>query len=383
MENSISAIDIIADAEDQVKKPKVDLSKVFFPTWDNRPPEQPAVLSLNGTPILTHQNVSAIIAAQGMGKTSVVEGITAAHLSPEADGLGFTVNSDYKGLICCDFERTDIDVWNSFYRIAKRANLSYGSDFSKVRLVGMRSVPRVAERIATIEMLLENHPCSILILDGAGDLVTDVNDLGQAIECRIWMRELTVKYDLSIFTTLHPNPGQVKPRGHIGSEIVRECEGVMIIQNQDGVRTITTDFEHGKNRNNAPVSSAFQWNDESSMFLSCDLPYGSAGGSYTSKKLPEAKDFSEHVHALLLNQVFSKDSQLKSGEFLSNLMTCWDETAGGQMKPSRAKTFHSWYILNDFIESKKGNKGNVTLNSLTEKVLYYKSFHSVGQVVDS
>jgi hypothetical protein len=252
--------------------PQQITDKIFIPDWDNRPAELPPVLTLGGLSILTHQNITAIIAKQGMGKSSNCESILASFLNPNADCLGYKVNEDCNGVIYIDFERTTGDVWNSFYRMCRRAGISEGQGITGVKIAGMRSIPRLEERLEAIDYLLQNYPCDLLLLDGAGDMVTDTNDLPQAIECRIFLRELTVKYDLSILTTLHPNPNSDKPRGHIGSEIIRESEGVLIIKKGEGdCRLITSDFEHGKNRNGANVQSAFKWSDEQQMFITIDV----------------------------------------------------------------------------------------------------------------
>lgn len=248
------------------------MNKIFIPNWNNQPPALPPVLILGGQSILTHQNVTAIIAKQGMGKSSICESILVSYLNPDADCLGFNVNKDCKGVIFIDFERTTSDVWNSFYRMCRRAGISIGANVTGVQIAGMRAIPRLAERLEAIKYLLKNNPCTLLLLDGAGDMVTDTNDLAQAIECRIFLRELTVKYNLSILTTLHPNPNSDKPRGHIGSEIIRESEGVLIIKKSEAdCRLITSDFEHGKNRNGANVNSAFKWSDEVQMFITIDI----------------------------------------------------------------------------------------------------------------
>ena len=255
----------------QETQPEI-MDKIFIPDWNNRPTELPPVLTLGGLSILTHQNIAAIIAKQGMGKSSVCESVLASKLNPDADCLGFNVEANCKGIICADFERTTVDVWNSFYRMCRRGNINQGTTITGVQIAGMRAIPRLTERLKAIEHLLQNNPCSLLLLDGAGDMVTDTNDLAQAIECRIFLRELTVKYDLSILTTLHPNPNSDKPRGHIGSEIIRESEGVLIIKKGEGdCRLITSDFEHGKNRNGANVQSAYKWSDEQQMFISIDV----------------------------------------------------------------------------------------------------------------
>lgn len=246
--------------------------KIFIPNWDNKPPDTPPVITLNGEGILGFQNLTAVIAAPGSGKSAVCEAVAAAVINANADCLGFAVSQDCTHTIYIDFERTKNDVWNSFYRMCRRAGLRNGDIVSNVIIAGMRSIPRLEERKKAILDLLRENKCSLLILDGAGDMVTDTNDLEQAIECRIFLRQLTVDFQLSILTTLHPNPNSLKPRGHMGSEVIREADGVLVIKKGEAeCRIITTDFEHGKNRNGSHAESAFKWSDNNMMFISVDV----------------------------------------------------------------------------------------------------------------
>lgn len=343
---------------------------VFIPTWDNRPEEKPAVLSLNGVSLLSHQNVCAVIASPGVGKSSICEAVLAYHLNPSVDCLGIEGDPGFVGAIYVDFERTNLDVWNSFYRMAKRAQIPRGSNIKNVKIAGLRAVPRLNERLIIVEELLKEHPCSLLILDGAGDLVTDPNDLMQAVECRIWMREITVKYNLSIFTTLHPNPNSEKPRGHIGSEICREAESVLLAKSTDGdVRILTSDFEHGKTRNGPSAISAFQWDDEVSMFISTDVPLELSTGNKPGNKykLDGPHEFPEQAHLDVLKLIFKHEPKLTSGNFISALCSAWNSSSGGSMGQSRAKEFRSYYVQSGFITATSGQSGNKTINELNEK----------------
>lgn len=265
--------DFFTSIEDNgVEKKAVQTDLIFIPNWNNKPPEKPPVLTLNGIGILSFQNTTAIIAAPGSGKSAVCEAVSASFMYSSADCLGFKVADDCTGIIYIDFERSTNDVWNSFYRMCRRAGINKGDPIKNVIIAGMRSIPVLSERIEAIKYLLDNYSCSLLILDGAGDMVTDSNDLPQAIECRILFRQLTTQYNLSILTTLHPNPNTLKPRGHIGSEIMREADGILVIKKGEGeIRIITTEFEHGKNRNEGHAKSAFMWSVEENMFLSVDL----------------------------------------------------------------------------------------------------------------
>lgn len=342
---------------------------IFIPTWYNKPIELPAVLSLAGTSILTHQNLVSVIAHPGAGKSSACEAICAWHLNFQADSLNFEGNPDFIGLIYADFERTDTDVWNCFTRMAKRAIFKPGEEINKVVMAGMRSISRVAERKAAIIHLLETNPCSLLLLDGAGNLVEDTNDLREANECTIWLREITVKYGVSIFTTIHPNPGSDKPRGHIGSELCRESECVLLAKKMEGdIHILTTAFEYGKNRNNSDLTTAYKWDDEQMMFITTDVPAElSDGKTGSKKKLRDAIEFPKEAHLRVLQEIFKCNEEQTSGEFISNLCSVWNNKEGGEMKESRAKIFKSFYILEGFIQGKTGQKGNKTLHTLNDK----------------
>ncbi len=245
---------------------------VYFPAWDNKPKVQPPVLILGETSVLTHQNVGAIIANPGFGKSSICEAILAAYLNPNIDSLGWGVSESCKGILYIDNEQVNEDVWKSFKRMCDRAKIPYNGNTPNVKIAGLRAIPRLKERLQAIEALLQEREYSILIIDGAGDLVLNTNELLEAIECRILFREWTVKYNLSILTTLHPNKNTNTPRGHTGSEICREAESVLIVKKMDGdKRVITTDFEHGNYRNGAEITVGYQWSENDHMFISCDI----------------------------------------------------------------------------------------------------------------
>lgn len=342
------------------------LDSVFIPDWDNEPEEMPAVLKLNNTAILSFQNITSLIATPGVGKSSVCEAILSCHLNPKADNLGFEGDPSFKGAIYVDYERTNGDVWKSFWRMARRAGISKGETIEKVKIAGLRAVSKLSDRMATIESLLEEHPSSLLILDGAGDTVNDTNDLDQVIEARNWMRAITVKYGVSIFTTLHPNPKEDKPRGHIGSEICRESETVLLAKNYDGTRILTSDFDYGKMRNGPHVKAAFEWSDDTMMFVSANPPADLSDGKPKRKKLDEAFEFPDDVHLSILKEIFSIQPQLNSGNFISAFCSAWknNKDIRGEMGITRAKEFREYYIQMGFIQVTPKQKGNTTINEI-------------------
>ena len=262
---NLEDIDVISETIEN----EID-TELFIPNWNNKPKEQPPLINLNKESILSFQNISCIIASPGAGKSSVMESIISAVINKESDNLGLQTSA--LSVLCIDFERTQTDVWNSFYRTMRRAKVKEGTNFENVNIVSFRNIATAEKRKEKIESLLSKKHYEIILLDGIGDLVNDTNSLAEAIECKNWARSITSIFNTSIFTTLHPNKNSNTPRGHIGSEILRESENVLLIEiAEDGTRTLTTDFTHGKSRNGKHANGCFIWSDEFKMFVTAEF----------------------------------------------------------------------------------------------------------------
>jgi len=311
---------------------------VFIPTKHNRPPELKPILTINDVPILTHQNISAIIAAPGSGKSSLCEAICSAAINPHCDSLGIKVSTEVQSVLFVDTERVNMDVWNSYDRMHKRAGVS---DSERAHIVGTRSIPRLDERQKVITDLIEHYKPQLIILDGAGDMITDTNSLDQAIECRIWLRELTTKYNLSILTTLHPNKGKKDPRGHIGSELLREAHAILLIETKGETKTLTTDFEHGKNRNGAKVSTSFAWSEAHRMFMSCDEPENP-----TKKSEPHLELSNEDIISLVKELT---KTEIGATEFKDKLkVLIRGSHPNAKIGATSINDFYTWLQLNEY-----------------------------------
>jgi hypothetical protein len=330
---------------------EVKNEKIFIPTWNNKPEEKPPILFINEIGIVTYQNMSCIIAAPGVGKSSICESICAAVIgTKDIDTLGFSVSDEVKGVLYIDNERTKTDVWNSFYRMHKRARTNEESTIENtIDIVGLRDVARLEERKEEIENLIKKGAYQLIIIDGAGDLVNDTNSLSESIECRIWFRELTSKYNVSILTTLHPNKGSITPRGHIGSEIVREAESVIGVMNEGDVRTMTTDFTHGKSRNAAHVSSSFVWSDSVSMFVQCDKPDKRKVKTLEPQELLSIEEIN-----LMLKKVLGSD-KLSYADFSSECKAYLKQNYLNQCKngDNVMKTFIAYLTQNGIVNKNK------------------------------
>lgn len=342
-------------------EPTINLENIFIPNWDNKPPFKEPVLKLGNEPILSYQNISCIIAQPGAGKSSTMESIVSSVINKESDNLGFSTN--VSSVLYIDFERTETDVWNSFYRTMQRAKIEQGRKLEKIKVVSFRNIPTAEKRKEKIIELLTAYKSEILLLDGVADLVNDTNSLSEAIECKNWLRHVTATYNVSVFTTLHPNKGTSTPRGHIGSEILREAENVLLITvNKDKSRTLTTDFAHGKSRNGKHANSSFIWSDELMMFVSTDFVE-------SERKIKEApQDKFEHQELINLVSI-THPKKLTASETLDKLTNYLKSNVKYVKTDNNSiKSFLRFLVDENYLISVKDEKDKRTTYYIENKV---------------
>jgi hypothetical protein len=253
-------------------------SMVYAPNWNNIPEEAPPIMLLGEIKLLSPGNLSLLIAGNGTGKSATCEAIVSAGITQLADSLQFKNNAS--GVTAyIDTERSQADHSRSWVRTMRRSNTHPGEIPPKLKFELVSTLPSVESRVKYLKEVVEIPELTLLILDGLADFVIDVNEAENCNEFLFWLLSQAKLKNFGIFATLHPNPTDKdkKARGHLGSEAMRRAESVIGISKdrESGVRLITMDFMHGKNRNDTDsAEAAFQWDDSVMMFVSCDPPEG-------------------------------------------------------------------------------------------------------------
>lgn len=249
-------------------------SRLFQPNWNNRPPHQKNVIKIQGKRVLTTGNLLAIVSKAGTGKSSVCEAIMANLLNPNSDSLGFSLDLTDNGgrnkVLYIDTERTQEDSWKGWERVYKRATISAPTIDNRVLFFNSKAISVTERKTIVSKILLDNNDIGLVIFDGATDFIRDTNSIYEATEFIDWIN--TFNPAISIVVTIHTNPNDTKPRGHIGSELCRRAESVFLIRKLDnGIREITTQFDNGKVRNdNDEITSYYQYSNDFEMFISSD-----------------------------------------------------------------------------------------------------------------
>lgn len=91
------------------------------------------------------------------------------------------------------------------------------------------------ERVDLIDHILENtKDIGFVIIDGARDLVSDINNANECTDIVNKLMYWTEKYNCHINVVLHFNPnGDLKLRGHLGTEITNKAETAIKVEKCD------------------------------------------------------------------------------------------------------------------------------------------------------
>jgi hypothetical protein len=90
-----------------------------------------------------------------------------------------------------------------------------------------------------IEIYLQENPdCSILVLDGILDLISDFNSVEQSFYLIQWLKKITKIHNLLILCVLHLGKKDQNSIGHIGSYLDRKAQSVLKIEKNKENKTI-------------------------------------------------------------------------------------------------------------------------------------------------
>ena len=233
-----------------------------------RPKLKPRVY-IDGESFVTAHNLSMIQAPPGIGKSSICESILSNVLNKDCDGLGLYVDEEVERAVFFDCERDLSLIDESNEVMLKRANSKEHN--TNAIIVGLRESFSIAEKKQRIIQVVEHIKPQLIMIDGVADLVLDTNGIEHTNNAYLWLMEIIVKYDLAIIVTLHPNKGTTTARGHIGSEMLRRCEGVIeVSENLEGIRTMQVT----KARRSKKTKASFKWDEDTQMMVSCDVKQG-------------------------------------------------------------------------------------------------------------
>ncbi len=290
----------------------------FDPT--NPPPKEPCIFKLAGNEIAHPGNIVTLVAAVKSGKSSAKVAMLASLFgSASGDYLGFEGhNPEGKWVFHFDTEQSRGDHHEMMMIGLRRAGIEKPPTwFASYSLVRLDPAERRAVIMAMARRAADDGGLLALFIDGVADLVQDVNEPEEANGLVGALHQFASDTACVVVVALHHNPGSEKSRGHLGSQLERKSESVLVLRKADGVISITCQpARHAEvSGDKAPC---FTWSTEAGMHIS-------------TKSKAASKDDRKRTDLIeLADEVFATKSPLRWTEMRAGIMkvrACVESTA--------------------------------------------------------
>ena len=278
------------------------------------PPDEPASRFLiNGRSVCTPGNLTCVIAQAKSGKSAFISAMLSAAICAEfgdsqPDTLGISATAPgRRSLLHFDTEQSVFDHDQLVRRALKRAGVeSPPAWLESYGLAGFSAVDLRRTLILLMKAATANGGLFAVIVDGAADMVTDVNDAEESNAFVAELQSLAIEHDCPIIGVVHENPGQDggKMRGHLGSQLERKAESNLRLRKADEVTVVFSE-----KMRKAPIlekdGPRFRWSEAEGMHVSCE----SAGRAKDDAKRDKSRELAEEVFAHL-GKTFVRFSEL-------------------------------------------------------------------------
>ena len=254
------------------------------------------VLWYRGQIIGTEGSFSYLIGKEGSGKSYVLSCMAAAVLR-QGDVLCFSGAMPYgkSKVLFVDTEQSKFYEENVYRRILTLEGRKEDEDDEN--LLYIEATDATDEKLREeIEKRLQEEPkIGYIIIDNAGDLVEDINNITETKEnARNWLPSLCRHHGVHATVVMHENKSDHNGQGWQGSYLKKGCEAAMRVEreNNDNFSTIT--FKEGKLRGGEkPTDFDFYISNE-------DLPVEGKGEVGKSEEI-----LPRDIHLRAVNGAFS------------------------------------------------------------------------------
>ncbi len=209
--------------------------------YDNPPDASKSVVSVNGVPLGTQDNLFCITGGEGTGKSNYISAILAGTLLAEhidaTETLGLEITANPKGLAVLhyDTEQSEAQLHKNLGKTLRRASLTAVPEFyHSLYLASLSRKDRLKLIRESMDLFHHRHGgIHLVVIDGIADLIRSANDESESVAIVDELYRLAGIYNTCIICVLHFVPNGIKLRGHIGSELQRKAAGILSIEKDE------------------------------------------------------------------------------------------------------------------------------------------------------
>lgn len=220
-------------------------------------------------------------------KTTFLSALVASALSGGKNFINIKADIKGKEIVFVDTEQPE----HYFYKTQKRIHFLSGSasNYDNYKAYKLRDLS-IGQRLEAIDSIVEqNKNLGLLIIDGALDLVLDLNSQTECQTITQRFMDWTEKSKALIITVIHNSFGYSKAIGHLGSYLQRKCDFSIEMKYDDSSKFTTV--KHKLARSKPFPGYEFTQDDYGYPILDhlqkVQLPAESSNGYFPTSERPE------------------------------------------------------------------------------------------------
>ena len=223
-------------------------------------PSPPPVLFQGDKTMISKGDFSVVVGAAKSRKTFCVSAMVGAYLCAD-EYMNMSSPADAGNVLWIDTEQSIYHAARVARRVCRIAGLPTNQKTERFRMLCFREYTPDKRRELTDKAIRLYRP-ALVVVDGAADLILDVNDSSESAKLATMFMDITKELDNHIITVLHTNPGGDKPRGHLGTNFLNKAQALFIVRADGDVSTVSVercrdiavdDFAFAVNQEGLPV----------------------------------------------------------------------------------------------------------------------------------
>ena len=178
-----------------------------------------------------------------------------------SDYMNMSSPNDAGSVLWIDTEQSIYHAARVARRVLRIAGLPTNQKTERFRMLCFREYTPDKRRELTDKAIRLYRP-ALVVVDGAADLILDVNDSSESAKLATMFMDITKELDNHIITVLHTNPGGDRPRGHLGTNFLNKAQALFLVRADGDISTVSVercrdiavdDFAFAVNKEGLPV----------------------------------------------------------------------------------------------------------------------------------
>lgn len=228
---SLKGISIADDDIKLLQQAEIDLSIDI--------PSPPPVLYQGDKVMISKGDFSVVVGAAKSRKTFCVSAMVGAYLCAD-EYMNMSSPKDTGSVLWIDTEQSIYHAAKVAKRVCQIAGLPTNQKTDRFRMLCFREYDPEKRRELTNKAIRLYRP-SLVVVDGAADLIMDVNDSSESVKLATMFMDITKELDNHIVAVLHTNPGGDKPRGHLGTNFLNKAQALFIVRADSDISTVSVE----------------------------------------------------------------------------------------------------------------------------------------------